>query len=176
MNFFENITFRKKQRHSMTEISFDETNANSTKIDGSTSSLPNLSADDDTLLIQQLKLQIEDLTSKLNSAHEEINNLSLENCELKKSLSEVTSKNEVLKKATFKLANETTPRKKSRSSTPRSCSHNIKPLKQGSEQAQSTSTPLEQKTILNCESTRTSQNTSTQKEKNRNQRYENPKK
>lgn len=173
MNFFENITFRKQQRHSTTEISFDGANANSTTVDGSTSSLPNISADENTLLIQQLKIQIEDLTSKLNSAHEEINNLSLENGDLKNRLSEVTSKNDVLKKTTFKLTNEITPRKNSRASTPRSCSHKNKPPKQQSqqtdnqttEQIRSTSTLSKQKTTLICESARPSQNTSVQKEK-----------
>ncbi|PZC74714.1 hypothetical protein B5X24_HaOG207339 [Helicoverpa armigera] len=146
MNFFENITFRKKPKDS-TKTSLNGTNANSTSIDGSTDSLPDISADDNTLLLQQLKLQIEDLTTKLDAAHEEINYLSLQNNELKRSLREVTSKGDILQKQTAKSKNKITPNKKLRLTTPPSSSQDITPIKQQNDQARTTSTPLKQITL-----------------------------
>lgn len=119
MNFFENITFRKARTLSLTEIS-DEHSSNNLEIDGSASSLPNISNNENNEYVQELQNQIEQLTSQLNSAHEEIKNLNIENTELKKSLNVITNKNEVLKKATKKLTGEVqTPRKGSQTSTPR---------------------------------------------------------
>ncbi|XP_063895051.1 uncharacterized protein LOC135118052 [Helicoverpa armigera] len=119
MNFFENITFRKARTLSLTEIS-DEHSSNNLEIDGSASSLPNISNNENNEYVQELQNQIEQLTSQLNSAYEEIKNLNIENTELKKSLKVVTNKNDVLKKATKKLTGEVqTPRKGSQTSTPR---------------------------------------------------------
>lgn len=117
MNFFDNITFRKTKTRSL-EMS-DETSLNSSKLDGSTSSLPNISGDENNIQIQELQNQIAQLTSQLNSAHEEIKNLNIENTELKKIVNELTSKNDLLKKATKKLTTEVgTPNKSSLTSTP----------------------------------------------------------
>lgn len=127
MNFFENITFRKTRTRSMTEVSLEENSANSSKIDGSTSSFPNISACENTSLVQELQQRIDDLTSKLDSAHQEVDNLSLENTELKKTVNELTSKYDVLKKATSRLSiGMGSPRKNLPTSTPRSNSQKQK--------------------------------------------------
>lgn len=125
MNFFENITFRKSntKRHSLTQTNSVETSPNSSKIDGSTCSLPNISTDENDVQVQQLQTQIQQLNLQLNSAHEEIQNLNLENTSLKKTVLELTSKYDILKKATKTLTIEGgTPGKSKNtptSSTPR---------------------------------------------------------
>lgn len=122
MNFFENITFRKKSntRTKSTESSCDDENSSvNTTLDGTSNSLPNISTEEN-VQITELKQKIEELNMQLNSAHEEINNLSIENSELKKTISNINSKHEFLKKATRKLTqNIGTPNKNSKMSTPR---------------------------------------------------------
>lgn len=103
MNFFENITFRKTKSRTLTQNSSMDNSRNSSNIDGSTSSLPNISQDDQ---IQQLQNQIEQLNLQLNSARKEIQNLNLENTSLKNTVEELTSKNDMLKKATKILTSE----------------------------------------------------------------------
>lgn len=120
MNFFDNITFRKAKTLSMTENS-SSTSPNSSKIDGSTCSLPNISNDEIDVEVQQLQSQIQQLNLQLNSAHEKIQNLNLENNSLKKTVHELTSKYDILIKATKKSTSEDgTPVKSApTSSTPR---------------------------------------------------------
>ncbi|CAK1598183.1 unnamed protein product [Parnassius mnemosyne] len=119
MNFFDNITSRKKRTQSMTDHTCSESSSDNSKLDGTSCSLPNLSGDENNIQIQKLKEQIEHLTLQLNSAHEEINNLSIENHELKKTVQGLASKHEVLKKATKKLTNDVdTPKKSLKVSTP----------------------------------------------------------
>ncbi|CAH0701438.1 unnamed protein product [Spodoptera exigua] len=115
MNFYENITFRKTKTRSLTENSSIENSPNSSKIDGSTGSLPNISNDTNDLQIQELQSQIQQLNLQLNSAHEEIQNLNLENTSLKNVVKELTTKYDILKKATKTLTTE--------SVTPGKCMH-----------------------------------------------------
>lgn len=122
MNFFENITFRKTRTQSTSEIlSNDESSTNNSKIDVTTSSMPNLSCDENNIQIQELKEQIVQLTLQLNSAHEEVNNLSIENLELKTTIQKLTFTHEGLGKATDKLSVDiVTPRNSQKITTPRS--------------------------------------------------------
>ena len=123
MNFFENITFRKtpKTRTKSTELSGDDENSLvNTTLDGTSNSLPNMSAEENLLQLMELQQKIEKLNMELNSAHEEINNLSIENSKLKKTISDMDSKHELLKKATRKLTQDIgTPNKNFKISTPR---------------------------------------------------------
>lgn len=79
MNFFENITFIKTRTQSMSETTTCNESLNSSRLDGTSSSLPNLSGDENNAQIQELKDHIEMLISQLSSAREEINNLSIQN-------------------------------------------------------------------------------------------------
>ncbi|CAH0585531.1 unnamed protein product [Chrysodeixis includens] len=90
LNFLENITFRKSKTKNMSEI--HNISSDGSELDGSTNSLPNLSDEENITIIQNLQKQIEQLTTKLNSAQETIKNLSTENNELKSNLRELSSK------------------------------------------------------------------------------------
>ena len=105
MNFFENITLRRTRTQSLSETTFDECSTNNLTLDGSTSSLPNISDNisDET---EALKCQIENLKLELLSAHEEINKLSIENSNLKSTLFEVTNKCELMKKTAKMLTTD----------------------------------------------------------------------
>lgn len=130
MNFFGNITQRRRQRRrSDTNEELNVTNELSSTLDGTTSSMPNMS-DDDNDETRNLRLEIEKLQLELSTAHEEINNLSIENTELKKALKESTSKNQTVIKAAKLLSSElltpnkskqqlTTPRRTTKSSQKR---------------------------------------------------------
>lgn len=120
MNFFENITLRSQRRRSDTEIlTFDDDSSNDSTIEGATNcSVPNI-IDEENEIIEDLKRQIKELNSQLQSAHNEVNNLSIENTELKKTIESMNSKHKMMEKATKRLASEIrTPSKKSTLSTP----------------------------------------------------------
>lgn len=120
MNFFENITLRSKRRRSDPEVlTFEDDSSTDSTIDGvANSSVPNI-IDEENELIEDLKRQIKILNSQLQTAHDEINNLSLENTELKKTMESMNSKHKIIEKATKRLASEIrTPRKKSTLTTP----------------------------------------------------------
>uniref|UniRef100_A0A2A4JDI9 Uncharacterized protein n=1 Tax=Heliothis virescens TaxID=7102 RepID=A0A2A4JDI9_HELVI len=93
MNIFENITFRRPRR-SKSE-SNDSSNIITTQTMDCTSnnSMPELSEDEDESEVCSLKKEIEMLRTKLQSANNEINMLSLENSKLKKSFTELLEKN-----------------------------------------------------------------------------------
>lgn len=98
MNFFENITFRRARSNSdnnKTNVS----GVSSEILDGTTSSLPDISSDEIDIT-QQLQNQIKTLEIDLKSAHTEIETLSLENNNLKRKNDELMKKNELYKKVT----------------------------------------------------------------------------
>lgn len=91
MNFLENITFRRTRTHS--ESNDDSSNVVSQTLDCTSNSLPDMSEDDDGEQICILKKEIESLKTKLQSAHEEIDLLSLEKSNLQQSNAELLRKN-----------------------------------------------------------------------------------
>lgn len=116
MNFFENITLRRTRTKSDSNTVTNET-INSTFEDTNTS-LPDLSNDDITDVKQQqitkLKDQIDKLVLDLNSAHQEIESLSLENSHLKQVNLDLQRKNDLLTKlnSPIKKLKKSTPLKK----------------------------------------------------------------
>lgn len=96
MNFLDNITFRRTRRRS--EPTDDETGVVSQTLNCTTSSLPDISEDEDVSQIKLLKDEISKLSSQLASAHIEIEVLSLENTNLKKLNDEYNKKNDMYKK------------------------------------------------------------------------------
>lgn len=115
MEFFENITMRMRPRaksFSNEKIEDCDSDSKNSTLDGTTSSLPNISNENDEQILM-LKTEIENLRTQLNAAHDEISKLSLENMELKQIANDINSKYEIMKKATTKLTSElvSTPRK-----------------------------------------------------------------
>lgn len=97
MNSIENITFRRRRTYSdssnVSELTFTENT-----LDVTTSSLPDVSDQYVNQQIIQLKEEIENLKINLNSAHDEIESLSLENNELKRTNTELMKINELYKR------------------------------------------------------------------------------
>lgn len=112
MNFFENITFRRARRNSEANKT-NESEVSSEILDGTTSSLPDMS-NDEIDLTQQLQSRIETLEINLKSAHKEIETLLLENSNLKRRNEELLEKNELYKKVTYSPVKQksNTPKKK----------------------------------------------------------------
>ncbi|XP_047018966.1 uncharacterized protein LOC124629567 [Helicoverpa zea] len=99
MNFLENITFRRPRTKSDSMLT-DENELHTTNVVNETAtSLPELSDDDDDE-IKKLKEQVFNLTLELQSAHSEIESLSIENSKLKKLNENLTKKNDIFKKIT----------------------------------------------------------------------------
>lgn len=97
MNFLDNITFRRKRTLSEPKDQH-ESNIISQSLNCTTSSMPDMSDDEDVPQLKVLKDEIARLTSQLNSAHKEIEVLSLENSNLKKINEEFNKKNDIYKK------------------------------------------------------------------------------
>lgn len=98
MNFLENITFRRNRSKSETNIDENDiTISTNSPIDGTTTSLPDIS-DDEEDQITKLKLQVEQLTLDLNAAHGEIESLTLENSNLNRLNQELQKQNSLFKK------------------------------------------------------------------------------
>ncbi|PZC75383.1 hypothetical protein B5X24_HaOG206113 [Helicoverpa armigera] len=157
MNFLDHITFRKPNKTNKTrsiDLSSEENSTNNSLVDGSTS-MPNISEDENTTTIQELKQQINALTSKLYKAQEEINTLSIENRELKSTIHDLRNKND------SKIENTTT----SHADVSLSSNNRLQQRATNNEQAQCTSTPLKQRTTLPTNSTKTTRSTASQKEK-----------
>lgn len=109
MSFLQNITFRRPRTQSLNE-KHDEDILNNTSItidvdDTTTGSLPNISCDSVDEQVYELKNQIDKLKTDLQSANDEIVNLSLENTQLKKTIQALESKHEMYKKVTKNLSN-----------------------------------------------------------------------
>ncbi|KAL4703066.1 hypothetical protein ACJJTC_015201 [Scirpophaga incertulas] len=78
-------------------------------------SLPYISDDDETNQIKELKEKLIDLQTKLTSAHNEIEVLSLENINLKRNIEDLQNKNDILKKiASSPAKRKQTPQKKNK--------------------------------------------------------------
>lgn len=119
MNFFENITFRNPRSQSLTELSSANSSTTSLKLDGSTSSIPNISTDNNTIvIIEDLKQRVELLSSQLKLANERINYLSIENKEIKETLNEMLNYYEDHKKTTEKICTEEDPSNSRKNRTP----------------------------------------------------------
>lgn len=111
MNFLDNITFRRnrtKSDSSTTSIANVSKTSTESPIDGTMTSLPDISDDEDNQTIQ-LKKQLERLTTELNSAHNKIESLSLENTNLKRINQELLEKNEHYKDMTCSSPKLKTP-------------------------------------------------------------------
>lgn len=119
MYSFENITQRRRRRSESAIETSNECSSNNSTIEGATNnSVPNI-IDDENEEMEQLKCQISELNSQLQTAHEEINNLSIENTELKKTIEYMNIKHKIVEKATKKLASEIgTPNKRIKLITP----------------------------------------------------------
>lgn len=101
MNSFENVTLRRKRTTSEPNKHNDSIMINTSTLDGTTSSLPEISDDEDTGTIIQLKNRIESLELTLKSAHNEIEKLSLENTGLKHEIENLKMTKELLKRVTY---------------------------------------------------------------------------
>lgn len=113
MNFLENITFRRTR----TQSDSKDRSCIVSPLDDTVSSLPDLSTEDSSDLLNKYKEQIDELTTQLNSAHTEIESLSLENNKLRKLNNELVKKNDLYKKITdspIKKPKLNTPMKKSK--------------------------------------------------------------
>lgn len=102
MNFLDNITFRRNRTKSdsnTTSIENESLTSTESPIDGTTTSLPDISDDEDNQNTQ-LKKQLERLTTELNSAHNKIESLSLENTNLMRINQELLEQNEHYKNMT----------------------------------------------------------------------------
>ncbi|CAB3254123.1 unnamed protein product [Arctia plantaginis] len=77
----ENVTIRRARAHSDTN---QDDSVNSHTLDGTMHSVPGISEDEDVDIINELREQIDGLTTKLLSANNQIDSLILENKALKK--------------------------------------------------------------------------------------------
>lgn len=109
MNFFDNITRRRPRTH--TENT-DESTDNKI-LDGTTNSLPEISDDENNDELEKLRNQMDSLALQLNSAHSEIESLTLENNNLRQLNKELIKKNDLYKQVTFN-----SPIKKNKMKTP----------------------------------------------------------
>lgn len=116
MNFFENITMRRTRTKSDSSTVINQSQNDT--FENTLNSLPDLSSDDINDAHQQitkLKERIDKLVLELNSAHQEIESLSLENNDLKQINIVLRSKNNHLTELThspIKKHKKTTPIKK----------------------------------------------------------------
>lgn len=123
MDYFTNITFRRgtRTKSETNNESCDGKELSSQTIDGSTCSLPDLSADGSTCL--NVESEIKELKLQVAIAHNEVKELSLQNSSLANELDALRKKYELVKK----LTKYSTPKKhKQKTSTP-SKSSNINP-------------------------------------------------
>lgn len=98
MNYLENITFRRTRTQSDSNVDNDDSrNVTSQTLDCTTNSLPDMSENEDVETLNILKNEIERLKSELQSAHKEIDELSLENGNLKQSNAELLEINKKYK-------------------------------------------------------------------------------
>ncbi|KAG7296964.1 hypothetical protein JYU34_019878 [Plutella xylostella] len=113
MNIFENITFRRKRSGSEgnCESNNTMTTVSDRTIDGTTNSLPDTSVENDERYCE-LEQQIKQLTLELNTAHQEVQNLNLENSQLKRTIEDLSKKQDIINKVTEALKNDVaTPKK-----------------------------------------------------------------
>lgn len=114
----EFITFR-RNRTSVSETKSNKEESIQHILDDTKNSLPNMSDDEESSYIKELKEKLEKLDIELQAAHEEVNKLNMENNSLKKTVEELTRKNELFKKVTTNCIKDSSPLKqKSKTSTP----------------------------------------------------------
>ena len=113
MNFLDNITFRRNRTKSDSNSSIVNESITSTEshIDGTTTSLPDIS-DDEENQSNQLKKQLERLKIELKSAHINIEALSLENTNLKRINQDLLEQNEYYKNMTCSSSKRTLVKQK----------------------------------------------------------------
>lgn len=93
-SFLEHVTFRRTRTRSEP----DDDNGNKSKnLDSTTNSMPELSEDEEDIQLIAYKDEIKKLQSQLQSAHNEIELLSLQNSDLKQINNELMKKNDIFK-------------------------------------------------------------------------------
>lgn len=98
MNFLENITFRRTRVQS--EPTNEDSDIISQTLNYTSNSMPDISDDEEEHKIKTLNDEIQMLKSQLNSAHKEIEILTLENSKLKQTNEDLVKKNTIYKKIT----------------------------------------------------------------------------
>lgn len=111
MEYKDNITFR-RAKTVLAIADRNDSNMSIDPLDVSTNSLPELSTEEgpNKSLLENYEQKIELLQIQLNSAHEEIEQLSLENKDLRKNNQELAKKNALYRKIGFSPS-KATPRK-----------------------------------------------------------------
>ncbi|KAH9636244.1 hypothetical protein HF086_009440 [Spodoptera exigua] len=117
MNFLDNITFRRTRTKSDSILNESEVVAATPTLNETVTSVPEMSDDEDDL-VKKLREQITHLTLELQSAHSEIESLSLENSNLKSLNEKLSKNNDLYKKVTL------TPAKLKSSSSKKNKSNN----------------------------------------------------
>lgn len=164
----ENITLRRKPRtRTQSESNLDYSLQNESAIlsdplEGTTSSLPDISDDDILDEVKPLKDRIIMLEMQLNSAHEEIESLLQQNSSLKSKNEELITKNQLIKKVTLSpvaCKRLTTPKKKQKTEIKNTCTQtehtivknkNISPtVQQKTKQSPTTKNPKINPSITN---------------------------
>lgn len=123
MNFLDNITFRRTRTKSDSILNDSEVIAATPTLNETVTSVPEISDDEDDL-VKKLREQITHLTLELQSAHSEIESLSLENSNLMSLNEKLSKNNDLYKKVTL------TPAKLKSSSSKKNKSSNNKNNKQ----------------------------------------------
>ncbi|KAH9631112.1 hypothetical protein HF086_013070 [Spodoptera exigua] len=100
MNFLDNITFRRTRTKSDSILNESEVVAATPTLNETVTSVPEMSDDEDDL-VKKLREQITHLTLELQSAHSEIESLSLENSNLKSLNEKLSKNNDLYKKVTL---------------------------------------------------------------------------
>lgn len=122
MNSFENlnVTFRRPRPRTQSESPtiIDSDNVIPNTLECTTNSMPDMSEDEDEDKVMLLREEIKNLVKQLESAHKEIELLSVENSTLKLENDNLIKKNNVYKKVATNSPN------KSRQNTPRKKNHN----------------------------------------------------
>lgn len=121
MNFFDslNVTFRRPRPRTQSESSIINGSGNviPNTLECTTNSMPEMSDDDEGDQVKLLREEIQNLTKQLESAHKEIELLSVENSTLKSDNDKLIRKNNMYKKVA------TNSPSKSYQNTPRKTTH-----------------------------------------------------
>lgn len=121
-NFLENITFRRPRNNSESDV--NNSHIRERTLDDTTNSLPNISDDDDASeQLKQMREKIENLTLELQSAHEEIAALNIENTKLQTKNDDLIRQNQLLKTVTSSPKSQKTPLRTKSHSNAQLCSH-----------------------------------------------------
>lgn len=117
MNFLDNITFRRTHVRTQSDPVVDDSgDIISQTLECTTNSMPDISDDEDNDEVRRLKDEIKKYEAQLNSAHREIEILTLENNQLKLSNEDLIKKNNLYKQVATNSpikSKANTPKKKS---------------------------------------------------------------